>query len=118
MHSHNNNNDNNHQHHQHNNNNYQNNNNSSNQNNNNNNNNDNNHHHHDAEEEEEAWFPEDGAPRHLCTWAANMTIMFGFGLILLGIHILREKKMSKQITKILLKLLCFLRKQKIFSKKT
>jgi len=47
------------------------------------------HAHTEHAQEEAEWGPEDGLPRHLCTWAANMVIMFGFGLILVGVHVLR-----------------------------
>lgn len=40
-------------------------------------------HGHDASEE---WFPEDGAERHLCTWAADMLICWGFALMLVGCY--------------------------------
>lgn len=41
--------------------------------------------------EEEEWFPADGAPRHMCTFTANVIVMWGYALMLLGLFIVRNQ---------------------------
>jgi cobalt transporter subunit CbtA len=39
--------------------------------------------------ESEEWFPNDGAERHVCTFLANMLVMWGYSLMLLGVFVAR-----------------------------
>lgn len=44
-----------------------------------------------AAAEPEEWFPDDGAPRHMCTFVSNVAVMWGYSLILLGIFVARNQ---------------------------